>query len=307
MSEFTLHDLQCFDAVARAGGFQAAAATLHRSHPAVFAAVAKLERQLGLALLDRSGYRVSLTAAGQSFHARAQALLRELTALRAHAEQLAMGEETELCIVIGDFCPRPYVLGLLSRFFAGCPATRLDLHFEAVSGPQERLYDGEADLILHRVAKNDARIEWVDLAKVPFVPVVAPGFLREPVPRAIKPALMRDYTQCVMRDTARHMPPQDYFTVEGARQCTVADQLMKKEIILQGMGWGHMPRFLVEDELRDGRLISIANRHLPGSVEELVAARRTDCAQGPVSNRLWHYLQNAAPALRRALAASRGR
>ncbi|MHC0505014.1 LysR family transcriptional regulator [Achromobacter aegrifaciens] len=307
MSEFTLHDLQCFDAVARDGGFQAAAATLHRSHPAVFAAVAKLERQLGLALLDRSGYRVSLTAAGQSFHARAQSLLRELTALRAHAEQLAMGEETELRIVIGDFCPRPYVLGLLSRFFADCQATRLDLHFEAVSGPLERLYDGEADLILHRVDKNDARIEWVDLAKVPFVPVVAPGFLREPVPRAIKPALMRDYTQCVMRDTARHTPPQDYFTVEGARQCTVADQLMKKEIILQGMGWGHMPRFLVDEELRDGRLISIANRHLPGSVEELVAARRTDRAQGPVSNRLWRYLQNAAPALRRALAASRGR
>ncbi|MBD9430133.1 LysR family transcriptional regulator [Achromobacter sp. ACM03] len=307
MSEFTLHDLQCFDAVAREGGFQAAAATLHRSHPAVFAAVAKLERQLGLALLDRSGYRVSLTAAGQSFHARAQSLLRELTALRAHAEQLAMGEETELRIVIGDFCPRPYVLGLLSRFFADCQATRLDLHFEAVSGPLERLYDGEADLILHRVDKNDARIEWVDLAKVPFVPVVAPGFLREPVPRAIKPALMRDYTQCVMRDTARHTPPQDYFTVEGARQCTVADQLMKKEIILQGMGWGHMPRFLVDEELRDGRLISIANRHLPGSVEELVAARRTDRAQGPVSNRLWRYLQNAGPALRRALAASRSR
>ena len=307
MSEFTLHDLQCFDAVARDGGFQAAAATLHRSHPAVFAAVAKLERQLGLALLDRSGYRVSLTAAGQSFHARAQSLLRELTALRAHAEQLAMGEETELRIVIGDFCPRPYVLGLLSRFFADCQATRLDLHFEAVSGPLERLYDGEADLILHRVDKNDARIEWVDLAKVPFVPVVAPGFLREPVPRAIKPALMRDYTQCVMRDTARHTPPQDYFTVEGARQCTVADQLMKKEIILQGMGWGHMPRFLVDEELRDGRLISIANRHLPGSVEELVAARRTDRAQGPVSNRLWRYLQNAAAALRRALAASRSR
>lgn len=307
MSEFTLHDLQCFDAVARAGGFQAAAAMLHRSHPAVFAAVAKLERQLGLALLDRSGYRVSLTAAGQSFHARAQSLLRELTALRAHAEQLAMGEETELRIVIGDFCPRPYVLGLLSRFFADCPATRLDLHFEAVSGPQERLYDGDADLILHRVDKNDASLEWVDLAKVPFVPVVAPGFLREPVPRALKPAQLRDYTQCVMRDTARHSPAQDYFTVAGARQCTVADQLMKKEIIVQGMGWGHMPRFLIEDELHDGSLLSIANRHLPGSIEELVAARRTDRAQGPVSNRLWQYLQDAAPALRRALAASRRR
>lgn len=301
MSEFTLHDLQCFDAVVREGGFQAAAASLHRSHPAVFAAVARLERQLGFALLDRGGYRVRPTGAGQSFHDRAQSLLRELTALRAHAGQLAMGEETELRIVVGDFCPRPYVLGLLSRFFATCPATRLDLYFEAVSGPVERLCDGEADLILHRVDKSDARLEWVDLAKVTFVPVVAPGFLREPVARAIRPAQMRDYTQCVMRDTARHTPSRDYFTIAGARQCTVADQLMKKEIILQGMGWGHMPRFLIEEELRDGRLRSIANPHLRGSVEELVAARRLDVAQGPVSNRLWRYLQDAAPGLRRAL------
>jgi len=301
MSEFTLHDLQCFDAVVRAGGFQAAAASLHRSHPAVFAAVAKLERQLGFALLDRSGYRVRPTSAGRSFHGRAQSLLRELTALRAHAGQLAMGEETELRVVIGDFCPRSYVLGLLSRFFAACPATRLDLLFEAVGGPQERLDDGEADLVLHRVDKSDARIEWVDLAKVPFVPVVAPGLLREPLPRKVGPEQMREYTQCNMRDTARHTPSRDYFTVAGARQCTVADQLMKKEIILQGMGWGHLPRYLVEDELRDGRLLSISNPHMPGSVEELVAARRTDRPQGPVSNRLWRHLQDAAPALRRAL------
>ncbi|MBM7093241.1 LysR family transcriptional regulator, partial [Streptomyces sp. S12] len=71
MSGFTLHDLQCFDAVIQAGGFQAAAASLHRSHPAVFAAVARLERQLGLELLDRSGYRVAPTAAGRSLHRRA--------------------------------------------------------------------------------------------------------------------------------------------------------------------------------------------------------------------------------------------
>ncbi|MCY1383881.1 hypothetical protein D9M69_720520 [compost metagenome] len=62
-----------------------------------------------------------------------------------------------------------------------------------------------------------------------------------------------------------------------------------------------MPRFLIEEELQDGRLRSIANHHLPGSVEELVMVRRTDRAQGQVSTRLWRYLQNAAPALRRAL------
>lgn len=89
--------------------------------------------------------------------------------------------------------------------------------------------------------------------------------------------------------------------IEGAPQCMVADQGMKKEIILQGLGWGHMPRFLIEEELRDGRLRSIAGHHMPGRTEELVAARRRDRPHGPVANRLWDHIQQEAPALRRAL------
>jgi len=305
MTPFTLHDLRCFDAVVRSGGFQAAATALHRSHPAVFAAVARLERQLGIALLDRGGYRVALTAAGRSFHDRAQALLREYDGLQAHASQLAMGEETQLHVVVGDLCPRPQLLGLLGRFFAGCPDTRLHLHFEAVTGPWERLFEDDADLILHRIDKRDARLEWIDLCDVPLVPVVAPALLAGTPPRAATPALMRGFTQCVMRDTARNPPPDEYFVVEGAPRCTVADQAMKKEIILQGLGWGHVPRFLVDGELRDGRLLSIGGRHFRGRVEQLVAARRRDRPHGPVAQRLWASLRAQAPAVRAQLRGGR--
>lgn len=290
MSAFTLHDLQCFDAVVKAGGFQAAAQVMNRSHPAVFAAVAKLERQLGFVLLERGGYRVQLTAAGRSFHRRSQALLRELESLHAHTAQLAMGAESELRVVIGDMCPLPQTLRLLGRFFAQHPATRLHLHFEAVTGPWERLFNDGADLIFHHVDKHDARIEWVDLCPVPFVPVAAPGFLPFRASRSIRPEQLRELTQCIMRDTAQTPEPRDYFVVEGAPQCTVADQLMKKEVILQGMAWGHLPRFLIEKELHDGSLTSLAGRYLTGSVEELVAARRHDRPHGPVANQLWQLI-----------------
>jgi len=175
MSNFTLHELQCFDAVVAGGSFQAAADRLHRSHPSVFAAVAKLEEQLGLSLLDRSGYRVQLTDAGQSFHRKVQSLLRESEELRTHARQLAMGEEAELRVVLGDLCPLQPVLALLSQFFGQCPQTRLQLQFEAVTGPWERLLEDEADLIVHRVPKGDVRMEWIDLGKIAMVPVVATG------------------------------------------------------------------------------------------------------------------------------------
>lgn len=291
MTPMTLHEILCFDAVVREGGFQAAALALNRSHAAVFAAVAKLEQNLGLSLLDRSGYRVALTEAGRSFHQKAQALLGEAHALGLHARQLATGEETRLRVILGDVCPVERGLGLLSAFFAGCPTTRLDLHFETVSGPQERLFEDEADLVLHWIDKADPRLEWIDLGAVSFVPVVAPGFLPFPVSDAITPAQMRDFTQCVIRDTARSGSKPSFHVLEDAPKCTVADQRMKKEVIVRGMAWGHLPDFMIGDELSGGALISIAGRHFPGVRTELVAARRRDRPHGPVAQRLWSHIE----------------
>lgn len=302
MEGVTLQQLQCLDAVVREGSFVAAAEKLRRTHPTVLTAIKNLEAQLGLTLLDRSGYRAALTEAGRSFHERAHVFLQDFRRLRDHAARLAMGEESDLRVVIGDVCPLAEILGLLHRFFDGCPGTRLHLHFEAISGPWERLFDGEADLIIHHVDKSDPRLDIIDLFAGDLVPVVAPGFLRFPVSDAITPEQMRDYVQCVIRDTARHSPSRDYFVIDGGRNWTVSDQLMKKEIILQGMGWGHMPRFLVAKELRQSRLLSIAGTYLRGGSGEVVAARRRDKPQGPIAERLWRYIAAQAEDLRAAVA-----
>jgi DNA-binding transcriptional LysR family regulator len=294
LDAITLHQLQCFEAVVSEGSFQAAAEKLRRAQPTVSASVKNLENLLRLELLDRSGYRVALTEAGRSFYERTRLFLQDASRLRDHATQLALGEESELSVVIGDTSPLPETLALLRSFFERSPGTRLHLHFEAISGPLERLLDGEADLILHHIDKTDPRLEFIDLFTVKVMPVVAPGFLKFPLSKSITPEQMRDYVQCVIRDSARHSPPRDYYLVEGARSWTVGDQLMKRELILQGMGWGHMPRFLIEQDLRGRRLLSIAGKHFPGSQVELVAARRRDTPHGPIANRLWQYIADEA-------------
>ncbi|MFM0224297.1 LysR family transcriptional regulator [Paraburkholderia dipogonis] len=291
MTDFALHDLKCFDAVIRTGSFQAAAAALHRSHPAVFAAVARLESQARLQLLDRGGYRVKLSDAGRSFHERMQPLLSEAEGLRQHAAQLAMGEESELHVVLGDLCPRPAVLGLLARFFSKCLHTRLHLHFETVGGPVERLKARDADLMFHRVDTTDPSLEWIALRKVRLIPVAAPSLLPASLARTLRPEQLRDYTQCVMRDSARAPRDEQFLVIEGVHQVTVADQFMKKDVILQGLAWGHLPDFLIDGEMRRGELRSIAGRHFPGHTETVVAARRIDGAHGPVAQRLWAHLQ----------------
>ncbi len=291
MIDFTLLELSAFDAVASAGSFQAGAVKLHRTHPTIYAAVKSLESQLGLVLFDRSAYRVKLTQDGVAFQQRVKVLLGEVASLQEFANQLSVGEESELTVVIGDACPISTVVTMLRQFFDEFPGTRLHLFFEAISGPWERLFDHEADLIIHHIDKSDMRIEFIDLFRVEFIPVVAPGFLPFPITRSITPKQMRDHVQCIIRDSARHTKPVSYFVLEGARSWTVGDQLLKKELIVAGMGWGRLPDFLVADELRSGELTSFEGTHFKRNRVDIVVARLRHRPSGPVAQRLWEFME----------------
>jgi DNA-binding transcriptional LysR family regulator len=131
--------------------------------------------------------------------------------------------------------------------------------------------------------------------------VVAPGFLRFPVSNRITQDEMRDYVQCVIRDSAQNAPERGYYLIDGARRWTVGDQTTKKEIILQGMGWGHMPTFLVEAELKSRKLLSIAGKYFKSDEVPLVAARRRDRPHGPVAKKLWQFVASRANALSHAV------
>jgi len=291
--DFTLHELACLDAVASEGSFQAAASKLHRTHPAVYAAIKNLEHRVGVPLLDRSQYRVTLTAEGRAFHSQAAELLARASALGALSRQLSRGEETDLRVVVGDLTPAAPVLRLLKRFFAAWPRTRLHLHFEAISGPWERLLAEEADLIVHHVDKADTRLEWVDMLPVTLVPVAAPGYLPFAPTRSLTPEKMKGLVQVILRDSAQQ-PGRDYFVVQGAPSWTVADQHTKKELILQGMGWGHMPLHLIDKELRNGKLLSLEGRHFKRTRIDIVAARLRRRPTGPVAEALWRSLAGSA-------------
>jgi DNA-binding transcriptional LysR family regulator len=290
---FTLQELLCLDAVVAEGSYQAAAAKLGRSHPAVHAAIGSLERGTGLALLDREGYRARLTEAGAAFHRQAAEVLGRANALEVLARQLAQGDETDLRVVVGDLTPTAPVLRHLKKFFAASPGTRLHLHFEALSGPWQRLLADEADLIVHHVEKSDTRFEWLDLQSVTLVPVAAPGYLPfEPTAR-LRPEQMKALVQVVIRDSATE-PGRDYFLIAGAPSWTVADQQTKKELILNAMGWGHMPLHLIAKDLRAGRLVSLEGKHFKRSRLDIVVARRRGRAIGGVAQALWESFAGLA-------------
>lgn len=75
-----LHHLRYFVEVARRSSVTRAAEAVHMAQPSVSVQVKRLEEELGVPLLDRTGRRVRLTPAGEVFLRRTEGILAEVEA-----------------------------------------------------------------------------------------------------------------------------------------------------------------------------------------------------------------------------------
>ena len=91
-----LTTLRAFEAAARLESFSRAAEEISVTHGAVSHQVRALERALGIALFQRNGRRVSLTAAGRHFADRVGAALRDI----AEAAQFIRRSERDHVLTI---------------------------------------------------------------------------------------------------------------------------------------------------------------------------------------------------------------
>jgi DNA-binding transcriptional LysR family regulator len=102
----SLRDLACFAAVARQLNFSRAAGELGLSQPAVSQAIARVERILGVRLLDRTSREVSLSAAGHALLPRVVAALAAADAVTHEARRLAAPMRLAYCPLVGAFAAR---------------------------------------------------------------------------------------------------------------------------------------------------------------------------------------------------------
>ena len=119
--------LRTFCEVARLGNFTRAAQLLNMTQPAVTLQIKSLEQDLGIALFDRSGRRISLTAAGRILLAAAE----ELERISKGCVQEINSLKTELCgelTVAASTTLGQYVLPVVfGRFACSNPLVRFKL------------------------------------------------------------------------------------------------------------------------------------------------------------------------------------
>jgi DNA-binding transcriptional LysR family regulator len=96
-----LRELRVLLAVAEQGSFRKAGRVLHLTQPAITAAIAELERTLGVSLFDRTAHGVTPTAHGESFIRRASAIFGELRLAVEDIEIISGGSRGTLRIGTG--------------------------------------------------------------------------------------------------------------------------------------------------------------------------------------------------------------
>lgn len=193
---FTLDQARSFVAVAEELHFGRAAERLNMTQPPLSRQIQKLERTVGVELLERDNRRVSLTAAGQAFLQDARRLVVAAERAPDNARRIAAGQLGELRIGFTAASGFSLLGPLLGEISTQMPRVHLELAEMVTSEQVEALLDGDIDLGLarppfdenlfesdllfseglyaavpseHRLAKEQREISYEDLRHEPLI------------------------------------------------------------------------------------------------------------------------------------------
>lgn len=144
----TLSQLRTFLAVTDAGSVRVAAESLLVSQPAVSAAIASLERELGVALVARHGRGLRLTAAGTAFAADVRASLGLLDQGSRRARSIEDPARGTVRLVAVATAAERLLLPVVARFREQHPEAGVTIQVGNRMTVWETLRHHEADLVL---------------------------------------------------------------------------------------------------------------------------------------------------------------
>jgi DNA-binding transcriptional LysR family regulator len=165
--DITLEQLRALEALARTGTFTAAAAALGRGHTSVLYLIRTLEDALGFAVVDRSGYRTTLSAHGRRVLAGAREVLAAEAELHAAIHELRAGWEPTLRVVFDGIVPIEPLLRAVGQLARERVPTQIDVRAEFLAGVEDTFVRSAADLMIAVVPPA------VALTAVPLAPLPA--------------------------------------------------------------------------------------------------------------------------------------
>jgi DNA-binding transcriptional LysR family regulator len=279
----TLDQLRTFIAAAEQGSFSAAGRKLHRAQSVVSQTLANLEGQLGVVLFDRSARYPTLTEDGRALLQNARAVAEQMDGFKARAKTLREGLEPELSLVIDVMYPMSELTDAVAAFRETFPHTSLRLFVEVLGAVIEPVLQGTCQVgIVGSLPSLPEGMHSEPLLDVPLVTVVAPTHPLASYKGIIRQSTLQRYVQLVLTDRSTLTKGQNY-GVFSQNVWRLADMGARHAFLRAGFGFGHMPRFMVEDDIKSGKL-RVVRVEMPSNLKPLMAMRavyRKEAPPGP--------------------------
>nr|WP_256489236.1 LysR family transcriptional regulator [Pleionea sp. CnH1-48] len=288
-----MDQLKSLQAIVEGGSLKAAAQQLHRTQPTISVAIKNLEQELGVTLFDREQYRNTLTPQGKALYEKAKQVLGQALSMENLAKQLKSGQELEVGLAFTSAIPVAPILQTIRQCKAEYPGTRLEIVSKNGMGPLDVLEEGRASLLIIPWLKNIESLESMHFMNLRFMSVISAQSPLLSKYEVVPKEVIRRHPQVVI--SGRKSSKTTYGVLEGGDQWRVNDFLTKKELIVQGMGWGSLPEHLIKEELDQGLLapLRVEGEPKPSEVEFRIARLESETA-GPVGQRLWQLFRERA-------------
>lgn len=141
-----LRQLEYVVAVARHGHVTRAAEELRVAQSALSRQIQQVERELGVALFERSRRRLALTAAGEAFVARAERLLADVRGLREEMREYAGLRRGRVAVGVLPSVAEARLPALIARYHTLYPGVEVVLRDENTMALLALLDSGQLDL-----------------------------------------------------------------------------------------------------------------------------------------------------------------
>lgn len=291
-----LDDLRVFERVAALRSFAAASRALGEPRSNVSRSVARLERSLGVRLVQRTTREVTLTPAGESLMRRCAAPLADLDDALAYASSLGSEAQGLLRVSAGIGFGINVLADQLPAFLSAYP--RVDIELELTSRIADLVAD-RVDVAIRLGELPDSTLVAVRLGEMKRVLCAAPDYLaRHSIPESVEDLARLD---AIEMPGADRLPRRWSFSRgEDSRDIVVQprvgvnDALTIHRLVLAGAGIGVISCYLCAPDLQAGRLVQLLPQwNVPPVVVNLVFPSRRELT--PTVRAFVDYLKTANP------------
>lgn len=273
----TLEQWRILQSVVDYGGYAKAAEKLNKSQSSLNHAVAKLQFQLGITLLEVKGRKAFLTSAGEIMLRRSRQIMQDVEALESLAQTLNKGWEPEIIIAVEILYPKQDLYQVLNDFLPDSRGSRLKICEEVISGSADAIKAKSADIVITNIVPQGYLSN--TLCNVSMIAVCGSqnhGIADTP----IKTDELASNLQIVISETG--ITKNELGWLKAEQRWTVSNFYEALNILKTGIGFCWLPQELATAHLATGELkkITIIDHHQRSIPMQLVIPDRDSCGPG---------------------------